>query len=1053
MKPNFKHNKVLIFLVALLLLIGGLGMMVAPKTAVAQANNVTLTVLDSNSVPMDGINVYYNDYGNHWVSLGTTTGGSPVTASFADGTYNFKAVKNYSEQIVTVIVSGTGDATFQTAKYTVNVDDVTGADFEGIAAAYNDYGNHYLSMGNTDANGNASIELFPGTYTFKAAKNYSEATGSLENNAAGSEETITFQTAKFTVHVTDSDGNDFEGIAAAYNDYGNHYLSMGNTDANGNASIELFPGTYTFKASKNYTEDTGDLTNDTSGTNATIDFQTAEAIAFVKDCDGTPLADFKVSFNDYGNHWLDMGTTGLDGKASIELFPGTRTIRAWKDYTYEVKDLSLTLTESTVEFNPTKVNWQYSGTIKYNDYGNHWKTMTSPFYLFPGTYAFRFDDYQTDVTISGCSMQQAINILKLTDHNGNPLAGGTARGGFGSSYSSWHVVGSTDANGILVDFHNVSSAPTTMSYEMKFNNTVAHKTQDVSANSTFEFQTNLLALRLETAGGTPLNGGNPRYGFGSTFTSWWFPGGVTGSSAPGETAAEFFPGTYSFEMQYQGTSAAKISVVIPDADTTLTWQTTNVTLQYSGQISYGGGSGDSRWFAKPSMELLQGSYKFHFRECDRTDITIPDPPSLTKSFVCAQLIDSGNNGLAGGAFDYRFGWGSYTAMGTTNSSGNLLYGIDGLQTSTKFRVSYAGGTTGDKSQNIAADSFVVFQTVPVTAVLNDSNASQITDGVTFEYRYGWGSKMPFDGAEELLPINTKVTVHYMGASIEKQQNASNTPDFVFTTVPVTAVLKDSTTSQITDGVTFEYRYGWGSKQPFSGPKELLPVNTKITVYYMGTSIEKEQNVSTSPDFEFTTVPVTAVLNDSNGATLGGATFEYRYGWGSKQPFSGPKELLPVNTKITVHYMGASIEKEQNANSNPTFVFNTVSVTSQLLASDGTTDLSGGATFEYRYGWGAYQPFTGPMELLPVNTKMRVSYAGGTTGDIEQNVGSNGHFSWQTGNVTSTSGNATDYRYGWGAYHPFTEGMELLPLATKFKFNDGTSETSYTIVSGATTTIH
>ena len=137
-----------------------------------------------------------------------------------------------------------------------------------------------------------------------------------------------------------------------------------------------------------------------------------------------------------------MGTTGVDGKASIELFPGTRKIRAWKDYTSEEKDLVLALTESTVEFNPTKVNFFNSGTVKYNDYGNHWKTMTSPFYLFPGTYSFSFYGIQKDIAISGCSQQQVVNILKLKDHNGNPLAGGTARGGFGNNYGTWHVPGS-----------------------------------------------------------------------------------------------------------------------------------------------------------------------------------------------------------------------------------------------------------------------------------------------------------------------------------------------------------------------------------------------------------------------------------------------------------------------------------------------------------------------------------------------------------------------------------------------------------------------------------
>jgi hypothetical protein len=96
-------------------------------------------------------------------------------------------------------------------------------------------------------------------------------------------------------------------------------------------------------------------------------------------------------------------------------------------------------------------------------------------------------------------------ILKLKDHDGNPLSGGTGRGGYGSTYSTWHVSGTTDANGILVDMRN--GLATTMSYEMRYNNTTEHKTQDVSANSIIEFQTQLMTLRLETCSGTPLEGG------------------------------------------------------------------------------------------------------------------------------------------------------------------------------------------------------------------------------------------------------------------------------------------------------------------------------------------------------------------------------------------------------------------------------------------------------------------------------------------------------------------------------------------------------------------
>jgi hypothetical protein len=456
---------------------------------------------------------------------------------------------------------------------------------------------------------------------------------------------------------------------------------------------------------------------------------------------------------------------------------------------------------------------------------------------------------------------------------------------------------------------------------------------------------------METCGGTPLDGGNPRGGNGSTYTTWWFPGGATGSSAPGETAAEFFPGTYSFQMQYQATADEKISVTIPDADTLLTWQTTNVALNYSGPISYGG-SGDSRFFNKPSMELLPGTYTFNFRNGGGyTDLTFAGC-TYESSIVVLKLLDSSNNGLDGGFFKYRVGWDPYTDIGTTDGTGTIIYPIDGLLTNTKFNVTYMGASL-EKQQNIATDSFVVFNTVPVTAALNDSGGSPL-GGATYEYRYGWEPKQPFTGPMELLPVNTRITVTYMGASVEKTQNANTNPDFVFATVPVTAMLNDSGGSSL-GGAAFEYRYEWEPKQPFTGPMELLPVNTRITVTYMGASVEKTQNTNTNPNFVFATVPVTAALNDSGGSSLGGATFEYRYEWEPKQPFTGPMELLPVNTRITVSYMGTNVEKTQNTNTNPNFVFQTGSVTSATCT-------------KYRYGYGSYMTYTSPMELLAVSTK-------------------------------------------------------------------------------------
>jgi len=146
--------------------------------------------------------------------------------------------------------------------------------------------------------------------------------------------------------------------------------------------------------------------------------------------------------------------------------------------------------------------------------------------------------------------------------------------------------------------------------------TSPHLTQNIQSDPRFDFHTNRLTLELLTAGGAPLAGGKPRWGKGTTYSTRWFPvnpGELT--DANGTVSAQVFPGTYSFEMLYQSTAQAKISVNVPDADKKVTWRTATVTLSWPNQIAYGG-SGDGRLFDKPTMNLLAGTYRFHFRDPD-----------------------------------------------------------------------------------------------------------------------------------------------------------------------------------------------------------------------------------------------------------------------------------------------------------------------------------------------------------------------------------------------------------------------------------------------------
>jgi len=839
------------------------------------AGTVNLEVWDSGNNRLAGVQVYYNDYGNHYVLLGTTSGSGPVTATLTDGTYKFKAVKDHTEEIK----SGTVPC---------NID---------------------------------------------------------------------FQTSKFIVYVKDSDGNDFSNINTYFNDYGNHWLSMGTTPSDGRTSIELFAGTRTFRANKDHTDATGDLTVSSAGGNGTIEFQTAKAIGVVKDCDGTPLAGFKISFNDYGNHWLTMGTTGSDGKASIELFPGTRKIMASKDYTNETKDLILTLTKSSVEFNPTKVNWQFSGTIRYNDYGNHWLKMTTPFYLFAGTYDFKFDDQTVnDVEITGCSMENSVVIVKLLDSGGNGLAGGVAK------YSSggWQTIGTTPANGTLVHFFD--GVKGNIKFRMEYAGHATEKYQDISSNSTVVFQTTLVTMKLLDSGGNPLSG-TAKYSGGG-----WeqFGSGTT------TTTMELLPNNIKFRVEYGGHAKEKYQDV--GSDPVVVFNTVQVTMkllnsggtELSGTAKYSGGGWETfgGGTTTTTMELLPNNIKFrveyggHAKE-KYQDVGSDPVVVFNTVLVTMKLLDSGNNELAGNAKYSGGGWQQF-GSGTTTTTMELL------PNNIKFRVEY-GGHANEKYQDVGSNPVVEFKTIQVTMKLLDSGDNELAGTA----KYSGGGWQQFGSGTttttmELLPNNIKFRIEYAGHANEKYQDVETDPVVIFRTKLVTVKLLDSNSNEL-EGTA---KYSGGGWQQFGDgttttSMELLPNNIKFRVEYGGHANEKYQDVGDDPVVVFNTVLVTMKLLDSEGNELA-ATAKYS-GAGWKTFGDGTTtttmELLPNNIKFRVEYGGSALEKYQDVSVDPLVIFTGTAVTLQF-------------TGEIQYSAGGWKTFTKPtVTLLPGNYKFRFSGSG------------------------------------------------------------------------------
>ena len=842
--------------------------------------------------------------------------------------------------------------------------------------------------------------------------------------------------------------------------YASGWRAFGDTVSEGKATKELLPGTYSFKMSyAGYTQQISNVVVD--ATHKSLVFQTVAMGVRLQTCAGAGLEGGAVQY--YASGWNPFGNTGTDGSIGKELLPGTYSFKlTWAGQTEQRSNVAVDATNHSLVYQTTQVTLQYPETIKY--YASGWQTFTSPMELLPYNYTFKFGSFQTQYNVSGCALNKNVAILVLKDHLGKGLSGGTARGGYGASYAGWFVPGVTDANGILFDYRDGSA--TTMSYEMRYNNTTQVVTHDVTTNAVFEFQTDLVMMRLQTCAGTGLSGGTVRYGAGSTYTTSFFPGGATGEN--GETSAEMFPGTYSFEMGYQGTSQAKVSVAMPSASP-LVWTTTKVTLQYNGQISYGGSTGQSAWFTKPSMQFLPGgTYKFHFQnpEAGRLDLSWSGC-EFTGSVAALKLVDSSEVGIPGATAQYYDG-GWKNIPGSTDENGLLPFLIPGLKGNMPFAINHAFARQ-ENSQDIGSDSIIVFQTQNVVVELRDHESNLDTlpeEGTVQYYSGGWHDIGPtVDGAVsiELLPLNYPFSMEYAFARQEMSQNVGINQLVTFQTQPAVVELLNSGGDQFgNDNLVQYYSGGWhdiGGTVNGAVSIELLPLNYPFSINHAFARQEMSQNIGSNPLVTFQTTNVTVELRDSqeNLISNGGIVQYYSGGWHDIGPASGGTvsiELLPLSYPFSMTYAYTRQEKTQNVGINQLVTFQTTNVTVELRNSQGNLISDGGTVQYYSGGWRDIGPASGStvsIELLPLNYPFSMDYAFARQEKTQSVTFPNTTVVFQTGQVQSDSGNCTDYYSG--SWRPFTNNMELLPLSYPFRFSDGQPQTSYTITGGNVNHIH
>ena len=742
-------------------------------------------------------------------------------------------------------------------------------------------------------------------------------------------------------------------------------------------------------------------------------------------------------------------------------------------------------TDTTIAKNDTIVTyWWDFGDGYYSDLQNPYHQ-----YLSPGTY-----DVCLTVTDTEGYENTYCETLNIALANQPPVAdaGGPYTGYFGAPVI-FDASDSTDINNDQLnyrwDFNNdgnwdtsYSTDPTasytwtteligTVLVEVSDGEYTDTDTATVTINNAVPVTVSLLESDTD-----PISGATVKY-----YNGGWKDFGTTDSN--GETTKQLDAGTYTFRVYYAHASV-QISQDIVD-DNTVEFQTKNVEVKLLDSTNaiiptdeatvkyYSGG-----WRTMGTtidgiinMEMLPKSYNFrlyyeHASVDKQQDVTTNPMIEIHTELARVELHDSTDTVIDTNEATVKYYSGGWRTLGITT---NGVVEKELLPKSYNFRLYYEHASD-EINQDITLDNTVVFQTIQVEVQIKDSNNDFIdTDDSTVKYYSGgWRTLgITTDGTirKELLPKTYNFRMYYEHASSEQTQDITADNIVMFQTENVIVKLHDSTDTIInTDDATVKYYSGgWRTLGTTSNgivEKELLPKSYNFRMYYEHASDEQTQDITIDNLVIFHTINVEVRLEDSTGTLIDTDDSTVKYysgGWrtlGITTDGTIRKELLPNTYNFRMYYEHASDEISQDITSDNTITFTTITVEVHLQDHNGDLIMTDDATVKYYSGgWrtlGNTVDGVATMEMLPNNYNFRMYYQH-TSHDQSQDINNDDTVLFQTGQVTSNSGNCTQYYAG--GWRMFTNQMELLPGDYTFRFNDGEPDTSNTIIEAMENHIH
>lgn len=661
------------------------------------------------------------------------------------------------------------------------------------------------------------------------------------------------------------------------------------------------------------------------------------------------------------NHWTSggwgdpIGYTGEDGCVTVT--PKTTHTRLRIEYGRGAVETESIDFSDGYEFRTVSVSIISPNLVTYQGFYGGFGTISNPMELLPGNYTLADYYLNNRVKITVGTENLTVAIVRLVDHQGNPLAGGTAT--YTPTGTGWLTApGETNAGGYM-------AIPTTnpnMSVRMHYKGTNQAKNLSQLQASNFTFQTTQVTVKLQNADGNPLDTGNVQY-----FALGWRTFGA-GATVGGEATHEMLPGEWSIQMRYKSGLQTKTATV-SGTTTVVSFQTGRITLHFSGEIQYWG---NNAWFVyqKPTEEFLPNTVRFYLdgqSSIKSVDIDIAAGDKLVKSVILARLRDSSNQPIAGGvATAYVGGW---KTVGETNSSGWVAAAFDGGPLgNTSVKMTHTG-TSQQLTQHHATNSIYLFKTIGVVVELIDSSGARIDTGSGSYYAGGWKSIGDTDGGAitvQMLPGKYSFAMVYNGTREQMNNVVVQAGTVVtFQTSEVTVSLIDSNSNPLANGSATYYAGSWRTIGTTDGngeiTVEMLPGNYSFAMVYNGT--REQMNSQTVNDdgvasaVGFQTIGVTVELVDSNGNDLAGASSYYAGSWRTIDS-SGEVEMLTGKYSFAMTYLGTREQKNSvDIGANATVTFQT----GQVFSSTSTG-----------YYAGAWRSFTNGMELLKGKYTFRFS---------------------------------------------------------------------------------